>query len=77
MAEDTFTTRDARRWGQISDETGFDSGNYFTSEQQVRDYFTPAAQCHMFGDDAITDQKMLESMADLVIERGWHMVSGS
>lgn len=58
---------------QISDATAFDAADQFADAEQVRDYFTVAEQVAMFGDDAIVDQAVLDSMADDVIENRWHM----
>ena len=60
------------RLQQISDATAFDQGDKFETDDQVRDYFTVAEQQHMFGDRAITDQAMLDRMADDVIDNHWH-----
>ena len=60
------------RLTQISEQTGFDSGQLFQSDAQVRDYFTVAAQRAMFGDDAISDQDVLDDMAADVIANRWH-----
>lgn len=70
---------------QISDLTGFDCGDQFTSEDQVRDYFTFNNMKAMFvtypGDDdnpalSITDDQ-LDAMADAVITNRWHMLSAT
>lgn len=57
----------------INGTTGFANGDEFTSPDQVRDYFTPAAQTDMFGLDAVTDADTLSGWAELVIKNGWHM----
>ena len=57
----------------VSDATGFDHGDLFESEAQVREYFTVAEQAVMFGEDGITDQAILDAFADAVIEHRWHM----
>lgn len=57
----------------ISAATGFDEGELFETEKQVRDYFTVAEQQEMFGDEAETDQELLDEWAEEVIERRWHM----
>jgi hypothetical protein len=56
----------------ISDHTGFDAGEKFKTEAEVRDYFTAVEQRHMFVDDAVTDQTLLSLWADVVIGHGWH-----
>lgn len=56
----------------ISESTGFDGGDEFTSEQQVRQYFTVAEQAAMFSGDGIADQATLDAMADAVIAHRWH-----
>lgn len=67
---------------QISDLTGFDVGDKFTSEKQVRDYFTPESMAFMFGGTGgsnpaleLTGEELTE-MAELVVENGWHMADG-
>lgn len=65
---------------QISDLTGFDTGDEFTSERQVRRYFTLENMRQMFtgfgqeGDNLALDldEDTLDSMADDVIENRWH-----
>lgn len=57
----------------ISRKTSFDAGDYFETEQQVRDYFTPESQREMWGDDAVTDEALLTEWADAVIENRWNM----
>lgn len=57
----------------INGSTGFANGDTFTSEQQVRDYFTVAAQVEMFGRDAVQDQDTLDEWANQVIKNRWHM----
>ena len=56
----------------ISDATGFDAGDEFTSEGDVRAYFTVEAMQGMFGAHGIADQAILDAMADAVIEHRWH-----
>lgn len=58
----------------ISQATGFDSGDEFTTEQQVREYFTVANMEAMFGECPQT-QVELDAMADAAIEHRWHMVA--
>ncbi len=61
---------------QISDRTAYDQGDEFTSDAQVREYFTVAEQIRMFGENAsCTDQDELDAMAADVITNGWHMTS--
>lgn len=60
----------------ISEATGFDQGDEFTGEAQVREYFTADAQREMFGADAITDPEVLAVFAEAVIDGGWHMAGG-
>lgn len=63
------------------DGTGYANGDTFSSEAQVREYFTVANMLHMFGQpddpmtpDAIAEwQDELNQMADAVIRNGWHM----
>lgn len=57
---------------RISDATAFDAGEEFETEEQVREYFSPAAQRFMFGEDAVTDEAQLSEWADTVIEYRWH-----
>jgi len=58
---------------QIRDATEFDSGDLFTSEEQVREYFTIENLRSMFGECSLT-QDELDEMAEEVIRHGWHMV---
>ena len=60
---------------ELNDKTGFANGDKFTSEQQVRDYFTVDNFETMFPESmggTQFDADTLESWADLVIENGWH-----
>lgn len=59
-------------WDEISSRTGFDAGEEFATEEQVRAYFTAEAQREMFGADAVADQDELTQYADAVIEAGVH-----
>lgn len=70
MSTTTYTSRDRNN---ISGATGFDFGEGFESETQVRDYFTLVNMRDMFGADAAemtTDD--LAAMADAVIENRWN-----
>lgn len=57
----------------INDKTGYANGTKFPNAQAVRDYFTPAAQRAMFGDDAVTDELQLDDWANWVIFNASHM----
>ena len=63
---------DAELRDKISDSTGFDRGDTFQSEQEVRAFFTPLGQELMLYDDAITDDVLLADWADAVIDHEWH-----
>ena len=56
---------------EIHDATGFDNGDEFASEAQVREYFTAAEMEAMYGECPLT-QADLDAMADAVIEHRWH-----
>lgn len=56
---------------QISEATAFDQGDQFTSDEQVRDYFTVESLRSM-GFDASPEQDELDRMADDVIGNRWH-----
>lgn len=56
----------------ISDMTGFDHGERFTSPKEVVEYFMPSSQREMFGDDALTDGEVLAFMCYMVLENEWH-----
>jgi hypothetical protein len=64
---------------EISEKTGFDSGDRFLNENEVRDYFTVTSMEQMFGDDLeasfpeLADQDILNEMAETVINNRWHM----
>ncbi len=59
---------------QINDATSFAEGAWFTSEQEVREYFTQDNMAAMFGESERDDfpQDELDCMAALVISNGWH-----
>jgi hypothetical protein len=57
----------------INDKTGFANGNKFIDADEVRCYFTVKAQRGMFGADGISDQGVLNEMAETVIRNGWWM----
>jgi hypothetical protein len=59
---------------EISDATGFDFGEPFTSEAEVRDYFTMASMRDMSpdGDFGDLDDETLSEWADVVIAERWH-----
>lgn len=56
----------------ISEMTGFDHGDLFQSEEQVREYFSIPNIEAMFGSCPFT-QEQLDEMAEEVIRHGWHM----
>lgn len=58
---------------QIHEATGFDNGDLFQSEAQVRAYFTVENIEVMFGSCPYT-QAELDEMAEEVIRHRWHMV---
>src|SRR5690606_25856870 len=57
---------------EIHYATGFDNGDLFQSEAQVRAYFTVENIAAMFGSCPYT-QAELDEMAEEVISHGWHM----
>lgn len=59
-------------WDDISEATGFDRGDLFTSEEQVREYFSIPNIEAMFGECPYT-QAELDEMAEEVIRHRWHM----
>jgi hypothetical protein len=64
-------------FGQINDATGFANGDQFTSEAQVREYFTVENMRLMFSGECPQTQDDLDAMADAVVENRWHMVEAS
>jgi hypothetical protein len=59
----------------INTFTAFAEGETFTSEQQVRDYFTAENMREMFGADpaySIPEPRQLIAWADAVVNNGWH-----
>jgi len=58
---------------EISDLTGFDSGERFRNDAEVRDYFRADVINDIFPDDEPIEQAALDAMAAAVIENGWHM----
>lgn len=61
-----------RGQGYVSEATGFDAGVEFTTEAQVREYFTVANVRAMLGECPYT-QEGLDAMAQAVVDGGWHM----
>src|SRR5690606_34162726 len=59
-------------WAEIHYATGFDNGDLFQSEAQVRAYFTVENMRDMFGECSYT-QEELDEMAEAVISHRWHM----
>ena len=60
----------------VSEATGFDQGDEFTSEAQVREYFTIATMDELGWRDTEGcpyTQEGLDLMAEAVIGGGWHM----
>ncbi len=55
----------------ISEATGFDAGDEFQSEAQVRLYFAVVEQVAMFG-ECPWSQEALDTMAEAVLEHRWH-----
>lgn len=53
-------------------KTGYDAGDEWSSEQEVRDYFSVEAQLELFGDQAVTDHDTLDAMAQHVIDNRLH-----
>lgn len=64
----------AARFDEINDATGFAGGSKFTSEQQVREYFTVAAMREMVNvpEGELPDQGTLDEYAADVLENRWH-----
>lgn len=58
---------------QISEATTFDQGDRFTSDEQVREFFT-VENLSLMGLDEVPDQDTLDCMADDVIANRWHLV---
>lgn len=56
----------------IDDLTAFAQGDKFTSEEQVREYFT-TENMHAMGIECTLTQDELDEMADRVLDEGWHM----
>ena len=57
---------------EISNATGFDAGEQFTSEEEVRYYFTTDNLTGMFWFDEQPNQDQLDEWAAAVIESRWH-----
>lgn len=56
----------------INNETGFANGEQFTSEEQVRDYFTVENMREMFSGNCNQDQETLSDYAETVIAEKMH-----
>lgn len=57
---------------RISEATGFDLGDEFALEQQVREYMSIETQRDLYGDNA-ADAETLEQWANAILENEWHM----
>lgn len=55
----------------INDQTGFAEGDEFENEEQVRDYFDHMNE--LFNDGEPIPQHILDEMAEMVIDEGWHI----
>jgi hypothetical protein len=59
-------------FSEINDSTGFANGEKFTTQAQVRSYFTMSNMHEMFGPHCEVDESTLTDMADAVICEKWH-----
>jgi hypothetical protein len=63
---------------EITDKTGFDNGEEFDSEDEVRMYFSTESMEDMYGSNLradfpeLADQDALDEMAKDVISNRWH-----
>ena len=57
----------------INEKTGFVDRDPFHSGSEVRNYFTVKNMTYMFGDDFELSQQELDEMAELVIQKKWHV----
>ena len=57
----------------INEKTGFAERDPFQSGSEVRAYFTLKNMAFMFGDDYELTQPELDEMAELVIQKKWHI----
>ena len=58
---------------KINDATSFANGQTFTSEQEVRDYFTLGNMMDMFpGEQEYPTEEALNKWASAVIANKWH-----
>ena len=57
----------------INEKTVFVDRDPFHSGSEVRNYFTVKNMTYMFGDDYEISQQKLDEMAELVIQKKWHM----
>jgi len=64
---------------EISEKTGFDSGEQFSDDAEVRDYYRVQSMSEMYGGELsadypeLADQGVLDEMAETVIDNHWHM----
>jgi len=56
----------------VSDMTGYDAGDRFSSPEDVRAYFQPREHLRMFGRQAVTAPDLLREWAETVIARRSH-----
>jgi uncharacterized lipoprotein YajG len=57
---------------EINDTTGFANGDKFTSDEQVREYFTTENMRGMLDGENTNTQDELNDMAETVIANRWH-----
>ena len=58
----------------INKKTGFADGDLFQTRSEVRKYFSVENMEYLFGTDSEISQEELDEMAELVIQKKWHMV---
>ena len=67
---------DAMSFSEIDNNTGFASGDRFSSENEVRAYFTEQNLVNMMGGvESPVSQLDLDAMADVVVKNKWWMES--
>jgi len=58
----------------INEKTGFAEREPFHSGSEVKKYFTLENMRYLFGEDYEITQQELDEMAELVIQKKWHVV---
>ncbi|MHA1499912.1 MAG: hypothetical protein ACTSRT_20475 [Promethearchaeota archaeon] len=60
-------------YAYINEKTGFADGEQFQSRKEVKGYFTVKNMNYLYGAGHELTQEHLDEMAELVIQKKWHV----